>query len=186
MTMHTQKKNWFKFTLTLLVCLLFRLIPFRPPNIEPLLTAGMPISQAYGPYVGFLFGFSSIFIYDIFTSGIGAWTWITGIAYGIIAFGASQFFKNRKGTASNYAVFAILATIFFDIITGLTVGPLFFNQPFLVAVVGQIPFTLMHLVGNVSFAVILSPSLHAWISKRNASNFSFIPKFSFRSNLNSY
>ena len=178
--MHTHKKNWLKFGLVFAVCLLFRLLPFRPPNIEPLLTAEMPISQVYGPYFGFLFGFFSIFIYDLLTSGIGSWTWVTAVTYGIIAFGAAHFFKNRKGTVGNYAIFAVLSTLFFDAATGLTVGPLFFNQPFLVAVTGQIPFTLMHLLGNVSFAVVLSPALHAWISETNPKIVPLFSKLKFR------
>ncbi|MEK7107312.1 MAG: hypothetical protein AAB899_03955, partial [Patescibacteria group bacterium] len=44
-----------------------------------------------------------------------------------------------------------------------TIGPIFQGQPFMVALTGQIPFTLMHLLGTVVFATLLSPSLYRWV-----------------------
>ena len=64
----------------------------------------------------------------------------------------------------NYVKFAVIGTLFFDAITGLTVGPLFFNQSFMSALIGQIPFTILHLIGNVSFAFVVSPILYTYIS----------------------
>ena len=159
------QRNYSKFFIGLLACFLFRLIPFRPPNIEPILATQMPFTRIYGPVAGFLFGFLSIFLFDLVTSGIGVWTWITSLAYGVVALGATYFFSNREGTALNYGLFAILATLFFDAVTGLTIGPIFEHQPFMVALTGQIPFTLLHLLGNVSFSILLSPSIYQWAGR---------------------
>ena len=161
--MENYKKNWFKYIVGFIACLLIRLIPFRPPNIEPILATQMPFAKAYGKYAGFAFAFLSIVIFDIFTSGIGMWTFITAFAYGLLGFWASVYFKNRKNNSWNYAKFAIMGTLAFDIVTGLSVGPLFFQQPFMEALIGQIPFTALHLLGNVSFAIVLSPLIYRFV-----------------------
>ncbi len=162
--MRTYKKNYFKFTLGFIICLLVRLIPFRPPNVEPILATQMPFGKAYGGAPAFLFAFFSIIFFDLVTSGIGMWSLMTATTYGLIGFGAGFYFKNKScPTRWDYAGFAILGTLFFDAVTGLTIGPLFFHQTFISAFIGQIPFTAMHLLGNVSFAVLLSPAIYHFV-----------------------
>lgn len=158
------KKNWLKYTIAFISVLAFRLIPFRAPNIEPIMTIIMPFGKVYGGIMSFAFGVLSIVIYDSVTSGFGVWTVVTALAYGFIGYGAYWYFKNRSGW-KNYAAYAIIATIFYDAVTGLTIGPLFFHQSFIFSLVGQIPFTLFHLLGNVSFAIILSPVIEIWATK---------------------
>jgi hypothetical protein len=124
----------------------------------------MPLGKAYGKLMSFAFGFFSIVLFDSVTSGFGIWTLVTAMAYGILGLGAHYFFKNRSGW-KNYALYAAVATIIYDAVTGLTVGPLFFHQSFMISLVGQIPFTVMHLLGNVSFAIVLSPVIEKWVAK---------------------
>jgi uncharacterized membrane protein len=159
----TYKKHFFKFVVGWVFVFAVRLIPFRPPNIEPVLAVQMPFSKHFGKLAGFLFAFLNIILFDSLTSGIGMWTWITAFAYGLLGVLAGWFFKNRASSRLNYAVFAIIATILYDAVTGLTIGPLLFGQSFMEALVGQIPFTLRHLLGNTLFAVIVSPILYSWI-----------------------
>lgn len=155
-------KNWIKYTITFFAVIAFRLIPFRAPNVEPIMASIMPLGKIYGRWMAFFFGFVSIVLFDAITSGLGIWTLITALAYGILGVGATYFFKNRSGW-KNYAIYAVFATIFYDAITGLTIGPLVFGMPFMVAFMGQIPFTALHLLGNVSFAIVLSPVIERWI-----------------------
>ncbi len=176
--MKTPQKNWLKFIVGFVFCLLVRLIPFRPPNIEPILATSMPFSKAYGAYAGFFFSFFSIIFYDLVTSTIGMWTIITATTYGVLGFASYFYFKKFKANALGYAGFAVIGTLLFDIVTGLSVGPLFFNQSFQGALWGQIPFTLWHLVGNVSFALILSPAIYNFvIENKKLENISFIKIF---------
>ena len=35
-------KNWVKYAIGFVVCFAIRLVPFRPPNVEPVMTATMP------------------------------------------------------------------------------------------------------------------------------------------------
>jgi predicted membrane protein len=50
--------------------------------------------------------------------------------------------------------------------TGLTVGPIFFHQSFFASLVGQIPFTVLHLVSNIVFAFALSPLIYNFLIKK--------------------
>jgi energy-coupling factor transport system substrate-specific component len=157
-------KNWIKYTITFVSVMAFRLMPFRAPNIEPIMATIMPLGKVYGSIMSFVFGFLSIVLYDSVTSGFGIWTLITALAYGALGVGATYFFKNKSGW-KNYALYAVIATIFYDAVTGLTLGPLFFHQSFMMSLVGQIPFTALHLIGNVSFAIVLSPVIEKWMAK---------------------
>ncbi len=161
--MNNIQKNWFKYIVGFIACLLIRLIPFRPPNIEPILATQMPFAKAYGKIAGFLFAFLSMVLFDIITTQVGMWTFITASAYGLLGLWASIYFKNKNNSSWNYAKFAVMGTLAFDIVTGLSVGPLFFHQPLIEALIGQIPFTALHLLGNVSFAVLLSPLIYKFV-----------------------
>jgi uncharacterized membrane protein len=121
----------------------------------------MPFGRIYGKLSAFLFGAMSIVVYDALTSGIGIWTLITAVVYGLVGLGAAIYFK-EKGGRGRYALYAVFATIAYDALTGLTLGPLFFGQTFASAVIGQIPFTALHLLGNVAFAIVLSPVIEKW------------------------
>jgi len=157
-------KKQIKYIVIFLSAFLIRLIPFRAPNVEPIMASVMPLGKTYGKLMSFAFGFLSIVLFDSVTSGFGIWTLVTALAYGILGLGAHYFFKNRSGW-KNYALYAAVATIIYDAATGLTVGPLFFHQSFIISLVGQIPFTVMHLLGNVSFAIVLSPVIEKWVAK---------------------
>ena len=140
-----------------------RLLPFRAPNIEPVMAALMPFSKRYGVLGAFAFGFFSIALFDSITSGIGAWTWVTAIVYGSVGIASAFFFRNRESSPKNYLVFSVVGTLAFDALTGLTIGPIFFAQPLMAALTGQIPFTILHLIGNSVFAVLLSPLIYRWV-----------------------
>jgi len=151
-------------------CLLFRLIPLRAPNVEPIMASIMPLGRKYGALWGFLFGFLSIAIYDLFTH-FGAWTWTVGITYGVIGALSSLYFKKFKSSAFNFAIFAFFATIAFDLITGVLFAPMF-GQNMWSAFVMQIPFTALHLAGNIGFALTLSPLINKWLASEYTFKFS--------------
>ncbi len=176
--MKTNQKNYLKYIVGFISCLLIRLIPFRPPNIEPILATQMPFSKAFGKFAGFSFAFISMILYDIITGHVGVWTWITALSYGLLGLWSAFYFQNKESNAWNYAKFAIMGTIAYDAVTGLTIGPLFFHQSFEVSLVGQIPFTLAHLLGNLIFAIMLSPVIYRYvILNKKFENFSIINIF---------
>jgi len=151
-----------KFLIGWTAVFLFRLIPFRPPNFEPMLATVMPFSKRYGVSGSFLFGFLGIVLYDAVTSGWGSWTWATAICYGLLGVGAHYFFKNRPASVKNFLVFGIPGTMAYDAVT-MMIGPVFNAQPLAVAFVGQIPFTLMHVAGTITFSALLAPALYRWV-----------------------
>ncbi len=48
------------------------------------------------------------------------------------------------------------------------------GQPFMVALMGQIPFTLLHLAGSVTFAVFLSLALYRWAASNEKLRVSWV------------
>ena len=132
----TSKQNYFKFVISLVLCLLVRLIPFRAPNIEPILATTMPIGRVYGALGGFSFAVLSILLFDLATHTLGLQTFFTAGAYGIVGLCSVIYFKQDKGNRWSYVRFAIFGTLFFDAMTGLTVGPIFFHQSFMGSLVG--------------------------------------------------
>jgi uncharacterized membrane protein len=158
-----------KIFVIFLGCFLFRLIPFRAPNVEPIMASVMPISKKYGAVLSFSFGFLSIFLYDLVTN-FGSWTWIAGITYGLVGITASLYFKKYKSSVLNFVIFAVFATIFYDLITGVVFAPIF-HQTMLSALMLQIPFTILHLVGNIGFALTVSPVLNKWVMSEKIFNF---------------
>ncbi|MEK7138276.1 MAG: ECF transporter S component [Patescibacteria group bacterium] len=158
-----QKIGGLKYFTILIAGIALRFLPIKAPNIEPVMASTMPLAKKYGRTSGFIFAFLSMFLFDIIDGEVGAWTWVTAIVYGAIGIAASYYFKNRSNRPLNYLKFSIINTLAFDTLTGLTIGPIFYGQSFMIALVGQIPFTAIHLLGNGILAVALSPAIAYWL-----------------------
>ena len=163
-----------KFIIGWVMVFAIRLIPFRPPNVEPVLATLMPFSKRYGAAGAFVFAFLSITLFDAVTSGIGQWTWITAFAYGAVGLGSWLYFRNREGKVYQFVTYGIIGTILYDAATGLTIGPLMFGQSLSEAFYGQIPFTVMHLLGTTALSLTVSPALYRWVVKNEVFDVSFI------------
>jgi len=161
--MTSKLQPYVRFTIGILICFAIRLFPWRPPNIEPITATLMPFGKRMGPAVGFLFGFLNILLFDIATREVGMWTFVTGITYGVIGIASFLILGRVRGSAWQYALFAVVATIIYDLITGVAMGNLLFAMPLREAFVGQIPFTINHLLGNILLAFTLSPIVDRWI-----------------------
>lgn len=144
-------------------CLLFRLIPFRAPNLEPIMATLIPISRKYTLFTTMIFTFVSMVLYDFITGHVGLWTWVTAGAYSLVAFSAFFYFQKFQSKVSNLVVFTFFSTILFDLVTGVFIAP-FFGVSMSTAIVLQIPFTLIHLLGNIGFALTLTPILNIWLA----------------------
>ena len=160
---HPLSRNWPKYLIGWAFCFALRLLPYRPANLEPVMAATMPFGKVFGLFAGFVFGFLSIVLYDVATNLVGIWTLVTAMSYGLVGLAAGLYFRNRKGSVTNYVLFAILATIAYDLVTGVLMGPVLFGGSMREAFLGQIPFTLQHLLGNVILAAVVSPLLERWV-----------------------
>jgi len=156
------KTGYIKLIIGWLVVLAIRLFPFRPPNVEPILATLMPFSKRFGPLTGFLFGSFSIIFLDMAVGRVGMWTLVTALAYGLLGVYSHFSLRNKRGVSS-YVITGVIGTLVYDAVTGLSVGPLFFGQSFMGALIGQIPFTLMHVAGTVAFSLTVSPFVERWI-----------------------
>ncbi len=157
---HYIPRAW-QYALGILLVIGLRLIP-HPPNVEPITATLMPYGKQWGMVAGAIFAFLTVVIYDLVTGTLGPWSLLTITGYVLMGIAAGKYFAKERGRFG-YVWFAIVATIAYDALTGLTMGPLFFSQPFMEAVMGQIPFTAYHLVGNILFALVLSPLVEKWI-----------------------
>jgi hypothetical protein len=154
-------RNSIKYTLAFLFCVFVRILP-KPPNIEPIMTASMPFAKEFGGYTGFLFAAFSIIALDVIMGRVGYWTVYTSLAYGVVGYAAWWWLNKKEAKGKDYLVFAFFATIFYDVVTALVFG-VQFGQSLEATFMGQIPFTLYHLLGNLPMAYFLSPLLHKWI-----------------------
>ena len=158
-------ENLVKYIIGFVVCMVFRLftraVPL--PNVEPVTGTLMPFGKKGGWIVGALFGAASIVIFDILTGKLGVWTAVTAMMFGLIGASSGLFLKGHDNRVGRYIGFAVGATLVYDFITGPIMSSLMFGMTFMQALVGQIPFTLWHLGGNIVFAALLSPALYRWV-----------------------
>lgn len=176
-----QKIGGLKYFIILVAGIALRFLPFKAPNIEPVMASTMPLAKKYGHTSAFIFAFLSMALFDVIDGEVGAWTWVTAVVYGVIGITASYYFKNKSNRPINYLKFSIVSTLAFDALTGLTIGPIFYGQSFIIALVGQIPFTAIHLLSNGILAVALSPAIAYWLEMKpktvlNSSKSNFLAK----------
>jgi len=145
------------------VVMFLRLIPWRMPNLEGVMTTLMPVSKGFGGLTAFFYAALSMALFDVITGYVGPWTILTALTYGIVGLASAAYFRNRALNRKNAVGFAVVATFFYDAITGVLGGPLMFGQSFVSAFIGQIPFTAYHLLGNIVLAFVLSPVLAQFV-----------------------
>ncbi|MCX6767651.1 MAG: hypothetical protein NTY90_02910 [Candidatus Micrarchaeota archaeon] len=149
--------NALKFAGGLAAAILLRL-PQAVPNVEPVMAFVLPYSKAYGALAGFAFAFISVLSFDFISGRVGVWTLYTAVPYGLIGLFAAKYLGSRE-KRSSYAAYAAGATIAYDAVTAFMFG-LQFNQPLWLTFVGQVPFTLVHLAGNISLSAVVSPLIY--------------------------
>ncbi|MDR3646485.1 MAG: hypothetical protein P4L22_03015 [Candidatus Babeliales bacterium] len=154
------------FFLTCLLCLLLRALLINLPNIEPVSSLLLCLGKRFNYIELFLFGFLNILFFDVITFKFGIWTIFTALTYALIAVG-TYLVKTRK---VHFLKYSIISTLVYDIITGLIMGPILFEQDFIQALVGQIPFTIYHIIGNlvltISFTCVIEIFFWAILKRR--------------------
>ncbi len=145
-----------KYLTGFIFTLVFRLITpaLGLTNVSPLMATELAGSKAYGPIVGGLYGALSMVLLDVLMSKVGPWTILTAFTYGAVGVWGGYFLRHRSVSTKSFIIASIIGTLFFDLITGVIAGPTLFGQPLMAAALGQIPFTLRHLAGNIVFAML--------------------------------
>lgn len=161
------------FVAIAVVCLAVRLLPFRPLQTSLTLAAQLPMSARWGKYVAFLFGLTHMLLFDCISAQIGPWTLITSLTYALLAFVPLKP-SATQSSITRYLPSAIVATLVYDIITGILLGPwLFFGTSFFATCVAQVPFTTMHLIANCVGSLLLSPYLEIVMRRQTKISLSF-------------
>lgn len=148
------EKKIIKFISACAICLAFRFVPCRIPNFDPIMSIQMAFSKINGFIFGFMFGFFNILLFDLICFKINIFSFVTATIYGLLGiFFSLMFIKN---IFKSYYLLTIFGTIIFDFST-VFVGPIFFNQSLSNAIIGQIPFTINHLIFNLGLSIIITP-----------------------------
>ncbi|MCX6799247.1 MAG: hypothetical protein NTW59_04095 [Candidatus Diapherotrites archaeon] len=148
-----------KYSLGILFCNAYRFLRFIPNN-DPIMGCMLPFSKQDKWWHAAAFAFLTMVSFDLVTSGIGIWTWITAVTYAFLGLLFHVLYKRMKEVKlKHYLVSGAGGVLIFDGITGVLFGPTIFGGSFAQAFVGQIPFTIMHLLSVSAFILILTPLL---------------------------
>jgi len=130
-----------------------------PPNIEMLMPFVLAAGLAGGPLYGLALGGCVRGLYDVYQGWAGPWTLLTAPSYavvGLVVGFAGLRWKVRSRTGM--MALAGAATLVYDVLTMALFG-LWMGMPLQVLVVGQVPFSIMHVAGNMLFCFLLAPTL---------------------------
>lgn len=148
-----------KYAISSVLCNLWRLARIFPNN-DPIMAFMLPFSRQDKWLSAMAFAFTTIFVFDFFTSGIGVWTWVTAITYAAIGLFAHFYLsKRQKVTVKTYLGTGVAGVLAYDFVTGVLFGPAMFGVPIEAAFFGQIPFTLMHVLSAGAYILVLTPFL---------------------------
>ncbi len=94
---------------------------------------------------------------------VGLWT-VTGAAtWGVVGFLFAR--EKPNGSPLQFAKLGVGGTLLFDAVTGVILSPLLWGMPWQEALVGQIPFTIKHLLGIGAISIIFAPLLFPSVQK---------------------
>ena len=94
---------------------------------------------------------------------VGLWTLTGALSWGIVAYIFSR--QKPDGSPFTFAKLGIAGTLVFDALTGPVASTFVWGMPFSDALVGQIPFTVKHLLGIAAVSLILAPLLFPSVRK---------------------
>ncbi len=154
-----QRSNRFRMVIAIVVANLIRLLRVIPDN-DPIMSMAMPFSRRSAAITSFLFPFITMASFDIVTNEVGPWTAVTAVTYGCIGLAFHFALRGRRGMGLiPYLGYGAVGVLAFDGITGVLMQPLMFGGTFYAALVGQIPFTAMHLLTSSIFILVVTPLL---------------------------
>ena len=138
------------------------------PSVEPIIPFAVLAGLLFGAREGFALGGSAYIMSNFFIWGLqGPWTIFQALGAGLAGMIAGFAGKAKKPTWVDLVVLSVLGTVFFEAIMnisgafmgigagvfglGLLAIPLYFLT--------SLPFSLVHIISNVAFALALKPLL---------------------------
>jgi uncharacterized membrane protein len=133
------------------------------PNNDPIMAVTLPYAKR-GRVAAAAFPALAMVLFDLLSRRVGIWTLVTAGTYGLIGLGFSYLYSKRaaRGQAVGRGTFflsGIVGVLLFDFVTGPVMSSALFHMSFAQAFVGQVPFTLKHLVSVSLYAAVVSPLL---------------------------
>lgn len=126
----------------------------------------MVLTTAFCPLLkrqyAFLLGGFLYLIVDVVSGMVGVWTLMCFLAWGAVGLLFTRF--RPSGSVVGFLGMGFAGTIAFDFLTGVVGGPLLFPMSFYDAFIGQIPFTISHLIGNLVVVGIFAPFVYAYVA----------------------
>lgn len=130
------------------------------PNNDPIMSCMLPFAKKDSWWKPFLFVVFTMASFDFIVNKVGLWTIGTSLVYGLIALLFYFVFKRLKNvTLRTYLFSGTAGILIFDFLTGPIMSSYLFKMPFSVALLGQIPFTAMHLFSGLAYIFLLVPVL---------------------------
>jgi hypothetical protein len=153
------------FGLGLGICTALRWARFFPNN-DPIMAVTLPYAKR-GRLAASLFPALAMVLFDLLSRRVGVWTLVTAGTYGLIGLGFSFAYaalgkRGRRVGPAVYVTSGVAGVLVFDFVTGPIMSSTLFHMTFGQAFVGQVPFTLQHLVSVSLYAVVVSPLLD-WV-----------------------
>jgi hypothetical protein len=148
-----------KYLAGLVFCNVYRILRIFPNN-DPVMGCALPFARQGKWWHALLFPMIAMISFDFITMRVGIWTWGTALAYGLVGLLAYKYFKGKEKVGlKTYAGASIAGVLIFDFLTGPIMSSFAFGIPFYAAFIGQIPFTVAHLISATSFTLALAPVL---------------------------
>lgn len=145
----------FSITVALLASLRVMMAPL--PNIEPIMLFTIPAALVLGPLAGFSLAFGSMVLADSMMGSFQA-TAYTSLAYGAVGIICGLLGKmKRNWNRWNLTVLSFGMILLYDMVTA-TFFAMQFMIPVPVALINQIPFTILHSSSCV-LVFLFAPSL---------------------------
>ena len=137
------------------------------PSAEPITFFALLTGWLFGKKKGFLVGIGALLASNFLVfGGQGVWTIFQALGFGIA--GILGGLIGKKASMWRVITIATIATISFEII--INIGSLFmFPFGFFTLFLTAIPFNLVHIASNASFAVLL-PKMKKLIEKKGEFN----------------
>ncbi|VVB98689.1 Uncharacterised protein [uncultured archaeon] len=142
------------------------------PNSDPIMGFVVPCAKNEKVWKAPLFAFSSMFIFDFFTSGIGIWTIVTATAYAFVAMLLGSWLRGKASSIKGFLSAGALGVLVFDFITGPIMSTFLFKQEFIATLAMQVPFTAMHIISASFFVLLISPLYDPAIAREMSGYFS--------------
>jgi len=152
----------FSITVAMLASLRVMMAPL--PNIEPIMLFTIPAALVLGPLAGFSLAFGSMVLADSMMGMSGLWTVYTSLTYGGIGIICGLLGKmKRNWNRWNLTVLSFGMILLYDMVTA-TFFAMQFMIPVPVALINQIPFTILHSSSCV-LVFLFAPSLIKAVEK---------------------